>query len=119
MDTTELFMRGYLSAAIFTGQHYSDPDSPAPMDDFYDVDDIPADIVDDMKTDCLDFIQAAGDLIAEDPERAGIDFHHTRNGEGAGFWDGDWGDAGDRLTELSKPYGTTGLYSDAEGIYLM
>ena len=122
MNATDLFMQGYFSAALFTGQHYpdpTDPDSPAHMDDFYGIDDIPADIVEEMETDCLDFIEAAGDLIAENPERAGMDFHFTRNGHGAGFWDGDWGDAGDELSEMSKVYGSSELYSDAEGIYLM
>ena len=122
MDATELFMRWYLSAAIFTGRHYPDPediDSTVPMDKFYSVADIPTDIVDAVKTDCLDFIEAAGDLISEDPESAGRDFHYTRNGHGAGFWDGDWGDAGDELSEMSKVYGTAELHSDAEGVYLM
>ena len=121
MDATELFLQGYFSAAIFTGQHYpdgSESDSPVPMDEVYCVADIPAGIADAMTEDCYDFMETAGDLIADDPERAGMDFHFTRNGHGAGFWDGDWGDAGDELTKMSKVYGSSELCSDAEGIYL-
>ena len=40
---------------------------------------------------------------------AGGDFHLTRNGHGAGFWDGGWPEHGDELTELAKPYGTAEL----------
>jgi hypothetical protein len=35
----------------------------------------------------------------------GHDFWLTRNGHGAGFWDGELGDIGDRLTEASKAFG--------------
>jgi len=40
-------------------------------------------------------------------EQAGNDFSYTRNGHGVGFWDRDkvWGDLGDKLTEMCKPYG--------------
>jgi hypothetical protein len=42
------------------------------------------------------------------------DFWLTRNGHGAGFWDGDYPECGDRLTELSKKFGECNLYiSDA------
>lgn len=44
--------------------------------------------------------------IAQYPERAGHDLWLTRNGHGAGFWDGDWDDTvADRLTELSEEMG--------------
>jgi hypothetical protein len=36
---------------------------------------------------------------------AGHDFQLTRNGHGAGFWDGDW-KHGDELTALAKTFGT-------------
>lgn len=53
---------------------------------------------------CLRFLSAASDVLTEDddPRQAGIDFWLTQAGHGAGFWDGDWGDRGDRLTELAK-----------------
>lgn len=40
--------------------------------------------------------------------RAGHDFYLTRNGHGAGFWDGDYEKAkGQRLTDACRPYGET------------
>lgn len=56
-----------------------------------------------------------GDVWSE-PERAGHDFWLTRNGHGAGFWDGDWPDAvGDRLTKASEAFGSCDLYVGDDG----
>jgi hypothetical protein len=42
---------------------------------------------------------------------AGHDFWLTRNGHGAGFWDGDWTEpAATRLTKASKRYRPVALY---------
>ncbi len=47
------------------------------------------------------------------------DFWLTRNGHGAGFWDGDYQN-GERLTELSSEYGAVDLYvGDDKKIYSM
>lgn len=42
-------------------------------------------------------------------KRAGHDFWLTRNGHGAGFWDGDWPNSGKELTEASKQAGECNL----------
>lgn len=120
-DIADDFIRGYLQAAIFTGQYHSDPgnlDDSQPMDSVYSVDDIPRKIVLELESDCRDFLESSAFMVAADPERAGMDFHLTRNGHGAGFWDGDWPEFGDELTARSKPYGSAELYSDDSGIYL-
>ena len=118
-DIVDEFIRGYLEAAIFTGQHYSVPDGESqPMDSVYSVDDIPREIVLELESDCRDFLESSGFMVSGNPEQAGHDFHLTRNGHGAGFWDGDWPEFGDELTARSKPYGTAELYSDDSGIYL-
>jgi hypothetical protein len=50
-------------------------------------------------------------LTARDSGQGGHDFWLTRNGHGAGFWDGDWPEeVGKRLTEASKKYGEVYLY---------
>ena len=51
------------------------------------------------------------------PAQAGHDFWLTRNGHGAGFWDGDW-DApySDILTEGSKLYGEFETYQGDDGL---
>ena len=52
-----------------------------------------------MQSDCAAFYAAHGSQLNEDnckyrgcpvDEYAGHDFWLTRNGHGAGFWDGDW-----------------------------
>ena len=120
-DIADDFIRGYLEAAIFTGQHHYDPgnlEDAQPMDSVYSVDDIPREIVRELESDCRDFLESSAFMLSENPHRAGIDFHLTRNGHGAGFWDGDWPEFGDELTARSKTYGTAEIYSDDAGIYL-
>jgi hypothetical protein len=68
-----------------------------------------------IRSDCADFWVANVRMIRDRPEQAGHDFALTRNGHGAGFWDGDWPEHGDMLTEASKPFGTRSLwFNDAE-----
>lgn len=64
---------------------------------------------DEMLTDAAGFFMEAKDLIEGEDARAGRDFHFTRNGHGAGFWDGDWDEHGNALTAMSKPYGSLEL----------
>lgn len=115
----EEFVNGYLLGLAFTAQKQktesSEPESMfgEPGCDIADCVDVESDIWDKLpiehqKTiiaDCASFFAEAYTLIATDLARAGSDFHLTRNGHGAGFWDGDW-DNGDKLTKLAKPYGS-------------
>jgi hypothetical protein len=50
--------------------------------------------------------------------RAGHDFWLTRNGHGAGFWDGDWQpkSLGKTLTDAAHAYGETYLYVGDDGM---
>lgn len=51
---------------------------------------------------------------------AGHDFWLTRNGHGAGFWDGDWGKYGDDLDKIAKTFRGCDLYvGDDKKLYLM
>lgn len=46
-----------------------------------------------LHADCRSFWHRFGCFVNAsglDPEQAGYDFWFTRNGHGAGFWDGDW-----------------------------
>lgn len=44
------------------------------------------------------------------------DFWLTRNGHGAGFWDGDYGDSlGKKLTDIAKKWGEINFYVDIDG----
>lgn len=49
--------------------------------------------------------------------RAGHDLWLTRNGHGAGFWDGDWPEAlGEQLTEIAHGLGERHLYRGDDGL---
>lgn len=49
----------------------------------------------------------------------GHDFWLTRNREGAGFLDGDWGDSGDFLTEAAHRFGEIDLIVGDDGLIYM
>lgn len=65
--------------------------------------------------DCAAFVAANEAAIAGRYEEAGHDFWLTRNGHGAGFWDGDWPEAGDALTVAAKAFGEVNLYVGDDG----
>lgn len=48
--------------------------------------------------------------------QAGHDFALTRNGHGAGFWDGDWPVYGDLLTKASESFGEIDPYAGDDGL---
>jgi len=81
----------------------------------YDVDDISPSLRQQSLNDLTAFLESAGDMLSDTDINAGHDFWLTRNGHGAGFWDGDYIN-GDKLTDLCKPYGTIDLYVGADGL---
>ncbi len=95
----ERFTLAYIEALYFTN---TGGEGQPPKDA-----EIDADIMAVIKADCLSFWHRFGgyariahfaqwESVADNVERAGQDFWLTRNGHGAGFWDGDW----------SEPYAT-------------
>ena len=76
--------------------------------------DIDPDTLAAMVADCTRF-QAENDLSERDDKHGGHDFWLTRCGHGAGFWDGDWPETGDTLTEACKAYGEVYLYVGDDG----
>jgi len=126
------FREGVLYGLAFTGNlEWNDGDASDepiflnPGGDIRDVVDVDRDVwanlgEDDrleILNDCLGFMVSAAGMIGDDRmQEAGIDFHFTRNGHGAGFWDGDWEEHGDRLTELCKPHGVCELVCGGNGV---
>ena len=141
-DCFEDFWLGALVGLAFTATYSGDDAdsghdecplfSPGPGGDYADSTD-PDDVIaalqqcgklDEYRAECLAFLRSALRSLLLDPsvdniERAGSDFHLTRNRHGCGFWDGDWQrtlasgqSQGDALTELAEPYGTAELYWD-------
>ena len=120
---TELFIAAYFDAIYFTeGEEVIDPPCEWEWD---------AVTVRDIHRDCLTFIDKMGyieccgelESWSDDAiERAGHDFWLTRNGHGAGFWDGDWSEdymgteVGELLTEASRPYGDVYVHKGDDGL---
>lgn len=69
-----------------------------------------------IEDDCTKF-QAANPYVLTDLEQAGHDFWLTRNGHGAGFWDGDWPEPqATELTDAAKMFGMSDLYLGDDGL---
>ena len=96
------FVTQYLEAALWSSLDESDESGGEPMDQNYSIEDIEPESIARAVADCDRFREVAGDMLDEhdDPTMAAHDFWLTRNGHGAGFWDGDWPTNGDALTAL-------------------
>lgn len=106
----EQFTSAYISCALWT----TTDDNGEPLDMLSEDDIAPCTLI-KLRKDAADFYKAQEPLIKDRPEQAGHDFWLTRNGHGAGFWDGDWPEHGDALTAASKVYGSHDLfYSEKE-----
>lgn len=73
----------------------------------------------DLEADCRSFWRRFGPYVkaaGRTPEQAGHDFWLTRNGHGAGFWDGDWIAPYDQLLDDgAKAYGPFEVYLGGDG----
>jgi hypothetical protein len=132
----DAFTEAYIECALWSSTDNSNEQGGEPLDDNYSIEDIAADTLAEMISDCKDFQESFGELISENVERAGHDFWLTRNHHGAGFWDGDWNmkipdnlcldwnpedthkrypSVGHYLTAMSHPYGSVDLYVGDDG----
>jgi len=114
----EDFTDGYITAALWS----STDDDDEPLDANYTEDDIDPATLEEMANDARDFYDDNYDLLFADGNDAGKGGHNlwlTRNGHGAGFWDGDYPIHGDELTKRAKAYGEEYLYVGDDGkIYI-
>ena len=117
------FFNAYVEAALWSTTDNSDEQGGEPLDQNYSVDDIADESLAAMEQDCQAFWQANHEDLGQyrDPqysaaELGGHNFWLTRNGHGAGFWDGDLpDDVGKRLTEAAKAFGEDDLYVGDDG----
>ena len=113
MDT---FTASYIEAALWSSTDESTPEGGEPMDANYCIFDLAPETLERIKADCASFQRQYWDDIQDDLAHAGHDFWLTRNGHGAGFWDGDWPEGVDeRLTEASHLWGEVDLYVGDDG----
>jgi len=107
------FTTAYIEAALWS----SNDENDVPLDRDHTAEDIAAETKLRMIEDCTEFQKRHAADITENPTQAGHDFWLTRNGHGAGFWDGDWSeDVGERLTSASKEFGFFTLYVGDDGL---
>jgi len=115
----DAFTRGYITAALWSSV---DIDTDEPLDANHDIEDISRDALKTMIGDCLRFqaenaSKLTGCTYTGCPllEYAGHDFWLTRNGHGAGFWDGDFKEPfATAATEWSRAQGECWVIFDAE-----
>lgn len=115
------FSEAYIEALLFASTD-GDGDN---LDKYYDSSDIAESEINRIQEQCHAFltrpevVKLAEDWGRDEYRSAGHDFFLTRNGHGAGFWDGDWGDDGDTLTAAAKSFGESEPYVGDDGeIYL-
>jgi len=109
--TIDAFTRAYIETALWSSNDESDERGGEPMDANYSVDDLSDEAIERMARDCTRFRELAGENIhGLDETTVAHDFWLTRNGHGAGFWDGDYEQTlGDDLTRLSETFGACWL----------
>lgn len=100
------FFAGYLECALWCGVIGPDGDTVSDAEESRLTKEARAELLKDARS----FYDEHCNLIAERPRQAGHDFWLTRNGHGAGFWDGGWPKHGDVLTKAAKVYGSVDLY---------
>ena len=117
-EMKQQFLNGYLTCALWSSTDFATGD---PLEDNHDTDDIDPQTLEDLKREALQFFSDNIELINDTPEgysygHAGHDLWLTRNGHGAGFWDGDAGTPGDTLTTKAKALGEIDLYIGDDGL---
>lgn len=132
MNTPALtpFLRAYIQTALWSSHDESTPQGGEPMDRNYSESDLAPACLEQMRADCERFETenaetitnaiATGDVSAgpdyNEWERAAHDFWLTRNGHGAGFWDGDWPEPfAQKLTDAAHAFGSCDLYVGDDG----
>jgi hypothetical protein len=120
--TRNAFTTGYISAMAWLAINENG------SDDGLTVDDLPANVVDELTADAHAFYDANVDLLTdtisvhstaddslEFAAGLGEDFALTRNRHGTGYWDRGLGEHGLALTDLAHTYGDSAVYVDADG----
>lgn len=102
------FTQAYLNAMFFTEDEEGE----------YNVHDINEKSLGLIISDCQDFQEKYSPLFNGRDEDAGHDFWLTRNNHGSGFWDGDWPENGEALTNAAHAYKEVSLViGDNEELY--
>ena len=120
----KIIMTDFLNAYLVTALWSSIDDKENPFDDNYSIDDFSEKALKQADKDCDLFIEKVRELSLLDKIYIGLldetdiahDFWLTRQGHGAGFWDGDYPDEiGDKLTEIANDFRELYIYVGDDG----
>lgn len=97
-------LRSYIGTALWS----SIDDNDEPLDSKYDITDLDQDFLDQSQKDIDLFLEKADHLLSQidhDLDQVMHDFWLTREGHGAGFWDGDYPEKiGEELTNIAQSF---------------
>lgn len=115
MNTLRLstFQMAYIEAALWS----TIDDDGNPLDASFTIDDIDVETLQAMLDDCEAFQSVNQETLDGcDEAISGHDLWLTRNGHGAGFWDGDYEESqAQSLTDASHALGEFDLYVGDDG----
>jgi hypothetical protein len=124
IDGLDAFTRAYMECALWSSNDESDPSGGKPLDENYSIESLSHEAWCEMIADCAKFQEENVTNLricygaGKTPSNAGHDFFLTRNGHGAGFWDGDWPKPlGEYLSNAAKAFGEVHLYVEDDKIY--
>ena len=121
------FTKSYIEAALWSTNDEGDETGGEPLDRNYGAAHIAPESLRRIISDCAHFQATYGGLLTNENlihSRGGSsvlgmaahDFWLTRNGHGAGFWDGDWSErVEDILSKAARSYGEADLYVGDDG----
>ncbi len=110
------FTQAYLDCALWAESDQSNEQGGDPLDENYTIEDIDPHSLKEAISDCKRFQEENWDDLGDNHTQAGHDFWLTRNGHGAGFWDGKRPEpAATRLTKASEKFGNVDIYVGDDG----
>lgn len=120
-ENIKAFINAYMVCALWSSNDESTPEGGEPLDKNCNIKDIAKSAYAKMVKDCAAFLKAnESDLTGLEASQCGHDFWLSRNGHGAGFFDRDLGEKGDRLQEAARKFGECNLYvGDDKKIHVM
>jgi len=117
-------LKSYMETALWAETDNADESGGELLDKNYGIDDLAPEAIEKMRRDVEKFFadndseinRAMKVGMGKSAEEIAHDFWLTRNGHGAGFWDGDYPkDIGDNLTKASKKFGEQNIYVGDDG----